>query len=114
MSPPYIVRCKQLEKEIEELSAGMSQAIGSVDHIPSRADYLNMRDDLAFREVNGLIIVLYILLSISITPEKVLFIINIWFIIQGELDKSRQTLEGLKREHGQLNANLDKVNINEW
>ena len=59
MSPPYILRCKQLEKEIEELSAGMSQAIGSVDHIPSRADYLNMRDDLAFREVNGLIIVLY-------------------------------------------------------
>ena len=39
-------RCKQLEKEIEALSSGMSKAIGSVDHIPSRADYLNMRDDL--------------------------------------------------------------------
>ena len=34
-----------------------------------------------------------------------------FFIRQGELDKSRQTLEGLKREHGQLNANLDKVSI---
>ena len=47
----YINRCKQLEKEIETLSAGMSQSIGSVDHIPSRADYMNMREDLAFREV---------------------------------------------------------------
>ena len=54
---PYISRCTQLEKEIEDLSAGMSQAIGSVDHIPSRADYLNMRDDLAFREVNSIILV---------------------------------------------------------
>merc|ERR1719414_1488290 len=70
-------RCKQLEKEIEELSSQMSEAIGSVDHIPSRSDYLNMKEDLSFRE--------------------------------GELDKSRQTLEGLKREHGQLNANLDKI-----
>ena len=31
--------------------------------------------------------------------------------IQGELDKSRQTLDGLKREQGQLNANLEKVNF---
>ena len=37
--------------------------------------------------------------------------LNTFFIYQGELDKSRQTLEGLKREHGQLNANLDKVNV---
>jgi len=29
----------------------MSEAIGSVDHIPSRSDYLNMKDDLSFREV---------------------------------------------------------------
>ena len=36
---------------------------------------------------------------------------SVFFICQGELDKSRQTLEGLKREHGQLNANLDKVNM---
>ena len=33
------------------------------------------------------------------------------FCIKGELDKSRQTLDGLKREQGQLNANLEKVNI---
>ena len=33
------------------MSAAMSQAIGSVDHIPSQADYVNLRDDLAFREV---------------------------------------------------------------
>ena len=44
-------RCKQLEKEIEDLSAQMSEAIGSVDHIPSRSDYLNMKEDLSFREV---------------------------------------------------------------
>merc|ERR1719189_396116 len=70
-------RCEQLEKDIEKMSAAMSQAIGSVDHIPSQADYVNLRDDLAFRE--------------------------------GELDKSRQTLDGLKREQGQLNANLEKI-----
>ena len=29
----------------------MSKAIGSVDHIPTQADYVNLRDDLAFREV---------------------------------------------------------------
>ena len=29
----------------------MSEAIGSVDHIPSRSDYLNMKEDLSFREV---------------------------------------------------------------
>ena len=45
-------RCKQLEKEIEELSSQMSEAIGSVDHIPSRSDYLNMKEDLSFREVS--------------------------------------------------------------
>ena len=28
---------------------------------------------------------------------------------EGELGKSKQTLEGLKREHGQLNANLEKI-----
>ena len=33
------------------------------------------------------------------------------FCIKGELDKSRQTLDGLKREQGQLNANLEKVNF---
>ena len=46
-----IFRCEQLEKDIEKMSAAMSQAIGSVDHIPSQADYVNLRDDLAFREV---------------------------------------------------------------
>ena len=30
----------------------MSEAIGSVDHIPSRSDYLNMKEDLSFREVS--------------------------------------------------------------
>ena len=45
-------RCTQLEKEIEELSFRMSEAIGSVDHIPSRSDYLNMKEDLSFREVS--------------------------------------------------------------
>ena len=49
----------------------MSQAIGSVDHIPSRADYLNMREDLAFREVNGIINV-----YISIVKRSIFFLIE--------------------------------------
>ena len=48
----FYLRCKQLEKEIEDLSSQMSGAIGSVDHIPSRSDYLNMKEDLSFREVS--------------------------------------------------------------
>ena len=55
---------KQLEKEIEDLSAQMSEAIGSVDHIPSRSDYLNMKEDLSFREVSTAC-ELYILLLAS-------------------------------------------------
>ena len=42
----------------------MSEAIGSVDHIPSRSDYLNMKEDLSFREVS-IARELYILLLAS-------------------------------------------------
>lgn len=70
-------RCAELEKEIEKLTVTMSHALTSVDHIPSRTDFISMKDDLAFRE--------------------------------GELGKSKQTLEGLQREHGQLKGNLDKI-----
>ena len=58
--------------QIEEITTAMSVALESVgaSNLPSRSDFVTMKEDLAFRE--------------------------------GEVAKSKQTLEGLSAEHTQL------------
>ena len=42
-------RCSGLEKEIEGLTASISDMLTNSDQLPNKQDFMSMKDDLAFR-----------------------------------------------------------------
>ena len=45
-------RCSGLEKEIEGLTASISDMVTNSDQLPNKQDFMSMKDDLAFRYDN--------------------------------------------------------------
>ena len=45
-------RCSGIEKEIEGLTASISDMLTNSDQLPNKQDFMSMKDDLAFRYYN--------------------------------------------------------------
>ena len=62
-----IERCNEIQQKIEELASQMGESLESVgtENLPSRSDFVSMKEDLAFRFVlNLMFFILQIFFSI--------------------------------------------------
>ena len=56
-----IERCNEIQQKIEELSSQMGESLESVgtENLPSRSDFVSMKEDLAFRFVLDLMFLFF-------------------------------------------------------
>ena len=56
-----IERCNEIQQKIEELASQMGESLESVgtENLPSRSDFVSMKEDLAFRFVLDLMFLFF-------------------------------------------------------
>ena len=56
-----IERCNEIQQKIEELASQMGESLESVgtENLPSRSDFVSMKEDLAFRFVLDLMFFIF-------------------------------------------------------